>query len=61
MSEQIYEEDLGEDEQMEKIDFNRREEDAEAEERIVDIYESSGSFGSRKAAAESREQQLPCE
>ncbi|KAM3624651.1 uncharacterized protein V6R79_026168 [Siganus canaliculatus] len=60
MSEQIYEEGLGEDEQMEEIAFNTREEDADAVERTVDIYECSGSFRSLKAAAESREQQLPC-
>ncbi|XP_044044837.1 CD209 antigen-like protein E [Siniperca chuatsi] len=59
MSEYIYDNDPGEQKQMEEIAFNTSGESDEAEERTVVIYESSDVYGGRKAVTRPTVHQQP--
>lgn len=61
MDECIYDNDPGEQKQMEDRACNTTGESEEAEEREVIIYESSDIHGDHKASTQSAVHQQPCE
>lgn len=61
MSECIYENDPGEQKQMEELAVNTNGESDGAEERTVDIYESSDIYSGHAAVTQSAVQQQPGE